>query len=346
MENQSTQQQQLDGIQPLPQQALTEAMIHKAADELVALGKNPTQAAVRAHLGGGSFTTIGEAMKTWHKAREEQAARAAVVRLPDELEGKLDGVRQILEAAWTLALRQADDRLTKEREALEKVRLETESRVTELQENIELLEAEHMATAEVLVDREEQLQAAEDRHRRMQEQLLNQSGLTASAKEHYVNELHKRELAEQKAADAVAHGQHLAEQLERAQQQVERLQSQLDNQQQQNQQQNQELQQAQQVAALSQQAEGQAQQQLVSIQQELKALRDKHDEQAEALQISRSTTEVAEQVREQAEKLAEKLRVEAKEREAQLNAALQETAALKATVASLEAHKERERKKR
>ena len=47
--------------------AISTAEIHAAADALAAQGKRPTLAAVRAALGGGSFSTIGEALKTWHK---------------------------------------------------------------------------------------------------------------------------------------------------------------------------------------------------------------------------------------------------------------------------------------
>ena len=53
--------------------AISTADILAAADALAAQGKRPTLAAVRAALGGGSFSTIGEALKTWHKPDSEQA---------------------------------------------------------------------------------------------------------------------------------------------------------------------------------------------------------------------------------------------------------------------------------
>lgn len=323
--NQQTLQQQLDGIQPLPQAALTEEAIHKAADELLAAGKNPTHTAVRTHLGGGSFSTIGEAMKTWHAARKEQAARAAIVRLPEELEGKVDGLRQVLESAWTLALRHADDRLSKERAALEQVRVETEARAVELQEAVEQLEVEHAATAQVVVEREQLLQERDGEIRQLQERV---AGLTG--------ELHLRELAEQRAADATAHSQHLTAQLQREQQQVERLQAKLDELQLAGQQQAQELQEVRQAAALAEQAQQQQAQLLDGVQQELQVLREKHAEQAESLQESRRTTDVAEQVREQAQQLADRLQAEAKELQVELRQALQEAAGLKATVEALQ----------
>ena len=44
--------------------ALTTADIHAAAGALVAAGKKPTLAAIRAALNTGSYSTIGEAMKS------------------------------------------------------------------------------------------------------------------------------------------------------------------------------------------------------------------------------------------------------------------------------------------
>lgn len=45
--------------------------IHKTANDLVKSGKRPTLAAIREELGGGSFTTISEAMKSWREEQEE-----------------------------------------------------------------------------------------------------------------------------------------------------------------------------------------------------------------------------------------------------------------------------------
>ena len=42
--------------------ALTTEQIHQTAQELTDQGINPTLANVRSALGGGSFTTIGEAI--------------------------------------------------------------------------------------------------------------------------------------------------------------------------------------------------------------------------------------------------------------------------------------------
>ena len=51
--------------------ALTTADIHAAADKLHDQGITPTQTKVREALGGGSFSTIGEALKTWKQELQE-----------------------------------------------------------------------------------------------------------------------------------------------------------------------------------------------------------------------------------------------------------------------------------
>ena len=45
--------------------ALTKDQILQAADQLAAAGTAPTLAAVRAAVGGGSYTTINKTLKEW-----------------------------------------------------------------------------------------------------------------------------------------------------------------------------------------------------------------------------------------------------------------------------------------
>lgn len=71
-----------------------EEQIHAVADAIVERGESPTLAAVRKELGGGSFTTISEAMKSWRASRNQRPASvpeipktiaAEVHRIADEL---------------------------------------------------------------------------------------------------------------------------------------------------------------------------------------------------------------------------------------------------------------------
>ena len=53
--------------------AITREHIFKAADALVEMGEEPTNAAVRAHLGSGSFKTITPFLKEWREIQEQSA---------------------------------------------------------------------------------------------------------------------------------------------------------------------------------------------------------------------------------------------------------------------------------
>lgn len=98
--------------------ALTAEQVYAVADDLVAAGQAPTLAAVRQVLGGGSFTTISQAMGVW---RKKQAEQAAPIRepLPQPL---ADVLTKAGGEIWAEALVLANGRLTTERAALEQAR--------------------------------------------------------------------------------------------------------------------------------------------------------------------------------------------------------------------------------
>ena len=118
--------------------AITKEQIFQAADELDAAGQNPTLANVRKQVGGGSFTTISEAMNEWRARKTSQAtpmrepAPQAVTEKLAELAGDL----------WGVALDMANNRLAAEREALEAVRQENEVARQEAAELADQLTAE------------------------------------------------------------------------------------------------------------------------------------------------------------------------------------------------------------
>lgn len=127
----------------------TKEQIWAAADAISAEGGNPTLAAVRAQLGGGSYTDISAAMQVW---RANQQAAAISVREPapaliaerlTEFGGEL----------WAVALELANSRLQLEREALEQARLETEAIRREATSLADQLTAELEAVKAELVSR-------------------------------------------------------------------------------------------------------------------------------------------------------------------------------------------------
>lgn len=100
----------------------TKEQVWAAADAISASGANPTLAAVRAHMGGGSYTDISSAMQSWRAA---QAASREPIRdpAPSAITERLD---ELGAEVWSAALALANARLQSEREALEVARQEVE----------------------------------------------------------------------------------------------------------------------------------------------------------------------------------------------------------------------------
>ncbi|WP_346380791.1 DNA-binding protein [Acidithiobacillus sp.] len=111
--------------------------IWAAADALVKAGERPTLAAVRKAVGGGSFTTISEAMAEW---RGRQAI-AEPVREPAPVAVSQQAAVLAAEL-WAQALAIAHERLQTDREALEAVRVDMARERAEAVELADLLAGE------------------------------------------------------------------------------------------------------------------------------------------------------------------------------------------------------------
>ena len=111
--------------------------IWAAADALVEAGERPTLAAVRKAVGGGSFTTISEAMGAW---RGRQAI-AEPVREPAPVAVSQQAAVLAAEL-WAQALAIAHERLQTDREALEAAREEMARDRAEAVELADFLAAE------------------------------------------------------------------------------------------------------------------------------------------------------------------------------------------------------------
>ncbi|SDX45276.1 DNA-binding protein [Thiocapsa roseopersicina] len=96
--------------------AITHEQIIEVADALVAAGQNPTMASVRKALGGGSFTTISEALKAWRQTRQEERIRAEIIDIPPSLQQAFEEAGRLV---WKEATAQHAAKLAEERQALE-----------------------------------------------------------------------------------------------------------------------------------------------------------------------------------------------------------------------------------
>lgn len=102
--------------------AITKSKIFEVADQLNAQGVNPTLAAVRKALDGGSFTTISEAMKEW-RADKSNDTKSTQEPPPDSVREKL---AEIGTDIWGIALELANGRFDSEREKFEVAKSEIE----------------------------------------------------------------------------------------------------------------------------------------------------------------------------------------------------------------------------
>lgn len=160
--------------------AITTADIHAAADRIAEAGQQPTLAAVRKALGGGSFTTISEAMKGWKAA---QAAAAAPLREAPP-EAITERVSDIAGDIWALALSLANDRLAAEREFLKETRRDLEHAANEAVELADQVSIELEAAREQI-----NLQAVEIEKAKAQ---ISEAGSRAEKAETRVSEMENR----------------------------------------------------------------------------------------------------------------------------------------------------------
>src|ERR1700730_15695292 len=100
--------------------AITKEQIGRARYALSGAGKPPTLAAVRKAVGGGSFTTIQDAMTEWKAKRKAKEAR---IKEPAP-QALTDRLSEVGSEIWSMALQLANARLAADRETLEAERVQ------------------------------------------------------------------------------------------------------------------------------------------------------------------------------------------------------------------------------
>ena len=101
----------------------TEQKIHEIADRIASNGDKPTLVRVRAEIGGGSYTTISEAMKTWRAEKSASSAPVPVV-IPESVSFE---ITRSGAAVWEAAQSAANAQLNSERAMLADARAEMEA---------------------------------------------------------------------------------------------------------------------------------------------------------------------------------------------------------------------------
>ena len=113
------------------------ARVSAAAEAVAARGENPTLAAVRTELDGGSYSTIAPYLKAWRAARRDTGP----VRepLPERIaEAALASAGE----TWHVAMELSSERVAAERAALEATRAELDASVAEATQTADDLLAE------------------------------------------------------------------------------------------------------------------------------------------------------------------------------------------------------------
>lgn len=154
--------------------AITTEQIHQTADKLAEQGIKPTQTNVREALGGGSFTTIAEALRTWRQEQETVTQLQAVV-IPQDI---TDRTQTLTAQIWETAQQLANERLAKEREALAHKEALLIGENDEMQKVVATLESEQgelLAQLDEMNNKNtaqaEQLEQEADNNRRQLEQI-------------------------------------------------------------------------------------------------------------------------------------------------------------------------------
>lgn len=177
--------------------AITKEQIFAVADELDAAGHAPTLAAVRKAVGGGSFTTISEAMSEWKSRRMEQAAPAREP-VPDALNEKLTELGFDI---WQLATNAAQGRLQQEREALVSARTQ--------------MEAERQEAADLADSMSAELEAVQKQLQVVETKLLQEQAGTADLREQLQKTTERAITAEVRASEIEKRADNLNAELER-----------------------------------------------------------------------------------------------------------------------------------
>ena len=140
-------------------------------------GTRPTLAAVRDRLGGGSMTTISEAMKLWGKHQQESTAPAAIV-VPEDVHAAITAT---LTGLWQQAMVTAEARLASERNSMQVEKGELEAQLAETEDAMAILEEEKAAAQAACAVLQQKLEELEARYR--------QQGIALVQHERLVEEL-------------------------------------------------------------------------------------------------------------------------------------------------------------
>ena len=133
----------------------TKELTIETAENLIANGEKPTISNIRKAMGGGSPNDVSEWMREF-RHQQQQMAIAKQVPIPESiLEQANTQTNQLLNQIWDTARSIANEKLSKERQALNNEREEFEAEISESLEQAESLYNENTTLKEQLASLEE-----------------------------------------------------------------------------------------------------------------------------------------------------------------------------------------------
>lgn len=179
--------------------AINTADVHTAADTLTAQGKRPTLAAIRAALGGGSFSTISEALKSWN------APAAQSPQTPAIPEAITDGAARMATALWAQAAEQAQQGVRDAQDELEQQRAALEAQRQEAVEAADALAAQLAETRQKLATAYKEMEALRTELATTRERLASATERTQQAEAQAVGAKEAETVARVEAARLAGH---------------------------------------------------------------------------------------------------------------------------------------------
>jgi len=168
--------------------------IFAIADQLTASGQRPTLAAVRKALGGGSYTTLQQAMSEWKAAQQENPQATKIEAPPPAVTERMSEAAM---AVWQIAQEVANARLAAERHELEQTRVTLETERSEAAELADRL-AQEVDSLQAKLDT---LEKTLTKERTTAAQAANEASAQKAAFEATIAQMQKQLEEQQKQTD-------------------------------------------------------------------------------------------------------------------------------------------------
>ena len=140
---------------------LSEEEVFDAANDLKEQGIIPTVLAIHKNVGSGSYTTVRKYLNLWED--KEKSSNNSVIQEKAQIPAEFATIAEgFINKVWHQAKIEADSDIAKEREALEAIKLDMQSQVTEASEFAEEMDIQRAEAEKFLKEASDNLKKSED----------------------------------------------------------------------------------------------------------------------------------------------------------------------------------------